>query len=83
LADAIRSSGASYQIIGHTDTDGDAAYNQTLSEKRAAAVKNALVGMGADASRLITSGKGESQPVDDNMTVSGKANNRRVEFIRQ
>lgn len=71
------------QIIGHTDSDGDDAKNLELSKKRAAAVKEALINeFKIDASRLETDGKGESQPSDKNDTAAGKANNRRVEFIK-
>jgi len=71
------------KIIGHTDTDGDDAKNLDLSKRRAEAVKNALVQEFAiDESRMQTDGKGETQPVDKNDTAEGKANNRRVEFIK-
>lgn len=70
-------------IVGHTDSDGDDASNLDLSKKRAEAVKNALVNIyNIDTSRLQTDGKGESEPVGDNGTVEGKAQNRRVEFIK-
>jgi OOP family OmpA-OmpF porin len=72
------------KIIGHTDTDGNDAANLLLSQKRAAAVKDALVNeYGIDASRIETDGKGETVPVADNKTKEGKARNRRVEFIKQ
>ena len=72
------------KIIGHTDTDGNDAANLSLSQKRAAAVKDALVNeYGIDASRIETDGKGETVPVGDNKTKEGKARNRRVEFIKQ
>lgn len=72
------------KIIGHTDADGKDADNLTLSQQRAASVKNALVNdFKVDASRMQTDGKGESQPVDKNDSAVGKANNRRVEFIKQ
>jgi OOP family OmpA-OmpF porin len=72
------------QIVGHTDSDGDEAANLDLSKRRAASVKAALVGeFKIDGARLNTDGKGESQPLDKNDTTAGKANNRRVEFIRQ
>ncbi|HVZ95370.1 MAG TPA: OmpA family protein [Chitinophagaceae bacterium] len=71
------------KIVGHTDADGDAANNLALSQKRATSVKDALVNdFGIDASRLATDGKGATQPVDTNATPEGKANNRRVEFIK-
>ncbi len=71
------------KIIGHTDSDGDAAANLALSKKRASAVKNALINFyGISESRMQTDGKGESQPVQSNNTASGKAQNRRVEFVR-
>ena len=71
-----------FSIEGHTDSDGDDASNQTLSEARASSVKNVLVNQGIDESRLSTKGFGESIPVDDNKTSVGKANNRRVEFVK-
>jgi outer membrane protein OmpA-like peptidoglycan-associated protein len=69
-------------IEGHTDSDGENGFNQKLSEDRATAVKNILVESGIDASRLKSKGWGESKPVDSNSTPEGKANNRRVEFIK-
>ena len=71
-------------IVGHTDSDGDDAANMDLSKRRAASVKSALVSeFKIDAGRLETDGKGESQPIDKNDTPAGKANNRRVEFIKK
>ena len=71
------------KIVGHTDSDGSDADNLLLSQKRAAAVKNALADQyNVDASRMQTDGKGETQPADKNDTAEGKANNRRVEFIK-
>jgi outer membrane protein OmpA-like peptidoglycan-associated protein len=70
---------AKFSLEGHTDNTGSDALNQTLSEERAAAVKNFLVENGIDASRLSSKGFGESAPVDSNKTAKGKANNRRVE----
>jgi outer membrane protein OmpA-like peptidoglycan-associated protein len=76
--------GVKVQIVGHTDADGDEAANMDLSKRRAAAVKAALTReFGIDPSRMETDGKGESQPVDKNDNPAGKANNRRVEFIRK
>jgi outer membrane protein OmpA-like peptidoglycan-associated protein len=70
------------RVEGHTDSDGEKDFNQTLSEKRAAAVKDALVQAGVDSSRLQTKGFGESKPVSDNTSPEGRANNRRVEFVK-
>jgi OOP family OmpA-OmpF porin len=72
----------SLRIEGHTDSDGEKGFNQELSEKRAAAVKGVLVESGIASSRLKTKGYGESKPVNDNSTPEGKANNRRVEFVK-
>ncbi|MGI9546521.1 MAG: OmpA family protein [Flavobacteriaceae bacterium] len=71
-------------IIGHTDSDGTDASNRALSKSRAEAVKNALVKIyNVSANRLDTKGKGEAEPVADNSTAEGKAQNRRVEFIKR
>ena len=71
------------KIVGHTDSDGDDAKNLDLSKRRAAAVKNALnTEFGIAADQMETDGKGETQPSDPNTTPQGKANNRRVEFIK-
>jgi len=70
-------------ITGHTDDVGDTGANQTLSEKRAAAVAASLSGdFGIDAARFTTAGKGESQPMAKNDSLEGKAMNRRVEFAK-
>ena len=70
-------------IVGHTDGVGDDAGNLALSGKRAEAVKDWLVRTsGIDGERLMTSGKGETEPVSENSTASGRAKNRRVEFIK-
>ncbi|WOD43519.1 OmpA family protein [Hwangdonia lutea] len=70
-------------IVGHTDADGNDAKNLALSKQRAEAVKNTLVSIyGIDSARLDTEGKGETEPVADNSTTEGKAQNRRVEFIK-
>lgn len=71
------------KIVGHTDADGSDEANLELSKKRAASVKASLAkDFGIDESRMETDGKGESEPIDKNDTPAGKANNRRVEFIK-
>lgn len=71
-----------FEIDGHTDNTGNAQHNLTLSQQRADAVKDQLVKMGIDESRLTTKGFGDTKPVSDNTTLEGKANNRRVEFVK-
>lgn len=72
------------KITGHTDSDGSTAANLELSKKRAAAVKSILTSeFGIDEARMDTDGKGEAEPVADNKAKEGKAQNRRVEFIKQ
>lgn len=71
------------KIIGHTDSDGDNAKNLQLSEQRAMAIKTVLVNAyNVNEDNMTAEGKGEIQPVDVNTTAAGKANNRRVEFIK-
>ena len=71
------------KIVGHTDADGKDADNLDLSKRRAASVKASLAKeFSIDESRMETDGKGESEPIDKNDTPAGKANNRRVEFIK-
>ncbi len=69
------------QVIGHTDSTGSQAYNQTLSEQRARAVANILLGGGVPASRVVAYGVGESQPIASNATASGRQANRRVDIV--
>jgi outer membrane protein OmpA-like peptidoglycan-associated protein len=71
-----------FSIEGHTDSDGDADFNLGLSEKRAESVRNAMIGIGIEAERLITKGFGETIPVAPNDSPEGKATNRRVEFVK-
>ncbi len=71
------------KIVGHTDADGKDADNLDLSKRRAASVKAALAKeFSIVESRMETDGKGESEPIDKNDKPAGKANNRRVEFIK-
>ena len=72
----------SFSVEGHTDSDGDDSFNQTLSEQRAGTVVDALKRLGIDGSRMTSKGWGESKPLDTNATAEGKANNRRVEFVK-
>jgi OOP family OmpA-OmpF porin len=65
---------------GHTDSIGSDRYNQRLSERRAAAVKDYLVSKGIPAAKITTIGKGESQPVATNKTAEGRQKNRRVDI---
>ncbi len=67
-------------LEGHTDSIGTEQYNQGLSERRAAAVKDYLTKQGIDASRITTRGFGETKPIADNKTAEGRAKNRRVEI---
>lgn len=65
-------------IEGHTDSTGRTAYNQGLSERRAASVRDHLIAAGVDADRLSTVGHGETQPVADNSSAEGRQANRRA-----
>ena len=68
------------EIDGHTDNDGDAAHNQTLSEKRAASVRDELARLGAPAGIFTIKGYGETQPKATNDTPEGRFQNRRIEY---
>jgi OOP family OmpA-OmpF porin len=72
-----------FEVGGHTDTDGADDYNLKLSQQRADAVRDQLIKMGVDASRLTAKGYGETKPISDNNSLEGKANNRRVEFVKK
>lgn len=69
------------QVLGHTDSDGDASYNQKLSLRRAQAVSSVLVAEGVPSSRIQSIGRGEDQPIASNLTAEGKQQNRRVEIV--
>jgi len=68
------------EVAGHTDSTGSESYNQTLSERRASSVATYLQGQGVSNQRIITVGMGETRPVADNSTDSGRQANRRVEI---
>jgi OOP family OmpA-OmpF porin len=69
-------------IVGHTDSIGDEAYNQTLSHRRAELVKQFFVDhFDVEPARLSIDGRGEAQPIASNDTVSGRQANRRVEVL--
>ena len=69
-----------YDIVGHTDSDGDAAFSQQLSVARANSARSYLMTRGVAADRLKAIGMGETSPIADNATVEGKAKNRRLAF---
>ena len=78
---ALRCPNANIEVAGHTDTDGEEAANQALSEKRAQAVTDYLVRAGLPASRFTPVGYGSTQPVAGNESDEGKAQNRRIDFV--
>jgi outer membrane protein OmpA-like peptidoglycan-associated protein len=71
-----------FSVEGHTDSDGDEELNLQLSKDRAESIMERLISMGIDAARLKFTGWGEGKPIADNATSEGKANNRRVEFVK-
>ncbi|MDD2048639.1 OmpA family protein [Pseudomonas putida] len=71
---------SSVKVIGHTDSQGADDYNQTLSERRASSVAEYLISQGLAASKVTSEGRGESEPIADNETEAGRAQNRRVEL---
>lgn len=75
----IENKGIEAEIIGHTDSDGDAEANRILSQNRAEALRQYLIENGVESWRIKATGKGESDPVTDNSTAEGRAMNRRVE----
>jgi OOP family OmpA-OmpF porin len=82
VAELKRLNWTSGVIEGHTDSVGSDAYNQKLSERRAATVREYLIAQGIAESRMAPTGFGESQPVADNKTAEGRAENRRVVLRR-
>jgi outer membrane protein OmpA-like peptidoglycan-associated protein len=83
VADAIQQQpdNPAVSIAGYTDAQGSTEQNKRLSQKRAQAVADQLIARGVDKSRVSVSGQGESNPVADNSTADGRANNRRVEIV--
>ena len=69
------------EVVGHTDNTGSAALNQDLSERRAASVAGILRAAGVQANRVVSAGRGYTQPVASNDTAAGRAQNRRVEIL--
>ncbi|MCI9875342.1 hypothetical protein BJN42_07860 [Pseudomonas koreensis] len=81
LMDKLRNADVvSIKVIGHTDSKGSDAYNQALSERRASSVAAYLLSQGLAPNKLTSEGRGESEPVADNATDEGRAENRRVEL---
>jgi len=81
IAEILKQKKVRVRIEGHTDDQGDAAFNQQLSEQRAEEIKNYLIGKGLDPERFETVGYGESKPIADNKKEVGRSQNRRVEFL--
>jgi OOP family OmpA-OmpF porin len=71
-----------FSVEGHTDSDGETAANQKLSEARSKSVMNEMIALGISSDRLSSKGHGESKPMAGNDTPEGKAQNRRVEFVK-
>lgn len=71
---------ASIKVIGHTDSRGSDAYNQALSERRASSVAEYLISQGLTPQKITSQGRGEREPIADNETDAGRAQNRRVEL---
>lgn len=83
IAQYLNATEGNYEIQGHTDDVGSDANNLTLSQKRAQTVLDYLVAKGVSGSRLKAVGYGESQPKYDNKTADGRAQNRRIEIVKQ
>jgi outer membrane protein OmpA-like peptidoglycan-associated protein len=69
------------EVQGHTDSQGDDDFNLKLSQRRAAAVRDYLIGRKVDPDRMVAKGYGENVPIADNRTAEGRSMNRRVEFV--
>ena len=68
-------------VVGHTDSTGSEQHNLELSQKRAQSVAGFLTGRGVDSQRVLTWGRGESEPIASNNTEAGRAENRRVDIV--
>jgi outer membrane protein OmpA-like peptidoglycan-associated protein len=82
-ADVLKQYDTQITIVGHTDSSGSENYNQSLSERRAEAVRSELARLGVPYARMGAVGRGEMEPRADNTTASGRAQNRRVEILVQ
>ncbi len=71
--------GTEVLVVGHTDSTGSDAYNQSLSERRADSARTFLIGAGLEAGRVVAVGRGEMEPIASNDTTDGRQMNRRVE----
>ncbi len=80
VAESVIKSGKSISLTGYTDNIGRSIYNKSLGQKRANTVKNILVTMGVDTSKIKTSSRGEADPIATNNTEEGRQKNRRVEL---
>ena len=80
LAESLKSTGKTITLTGHTDSDGEAAYNMDLGLKRAEEFKTHLIDRGVPNDKIIVASKGESMPIAANDTPEGKRQNRRVEI---
>jgi outer membrane protein OmpA-like peptidoglycan-associated protein len=81
VADRVKKTGETINLTGHTDAVGPADTNLRLGKQRADIVKNFLLGLGVDAAKINSSSKGETEPIGDNNTAEGRANNRRTELL--
>jgi outer membrane protein OmpA-like peptidoglycan-associated protein len=83
VAEVLKQYDTQVTVVGHTDSSGSDSYNQTLSERRADAVRGELARLGVPSARMGAIGRGEIEPRADNASESGRAQNRRVEILVQ
>ncbi len=81
VADSLKQDGRDITILGHTDSQGNEDYNVKLSQRRADAVRQYLISRGVDQTKVKAEGKGKAEPIADNASPEGRANNRRVEIV--